>query len=297
MKHYLYTDKEFIYSTLSQIGKGLNLSYSQMSKNTSTESESTETSNIKEKQNIDGYSSGDFGGEISFKIIKGSYSDGTDYKIKLNKNSIKDTFNFINSKSEAQSELHEIELHDYLYEIFENSIDTNDRIQKYEASNSETSSATVIEMEDEYFEFLDSIANLYVKEPTASFLNISSEDRAIFKDMSDQLRPMKKIASIFNKFIPGDYKLMFDHKDQTLICPIYKQNLKIPLRELKYFESKNRLTIIGILFGNVEEHIHKNEENPLEALQVDREMLPELLRSLTNKPTYYFKPILIYSEF
>ena len=58
-----------------------------------------------------------------------------------------------------------------------------------------------------------------------------------------------------------------------------------------------RIPIIGILFGNVEEHIHKNEENPLEALQVDREMLPELLRSLTNKPTYYFKPILIYSEF
>lgn len=50
MKHYLYTDKEFIYSTLSQIGKGLNLSYSQMSKNTSTESESTETSNIKENK-------------------------------------------------------------------------------------------------------------------------------------------------------------------------------------------------------------------------------------------------------
>lgn len=292
MKHYLYTDKEFIYSTLSQIGKGLNLSYSQMSKNTSTESESTEVSNIKEKQNVDGYSSGDIGGEISFKVIKGSYSDGTDYEIKLNKNSIKDTFNFINSKSEAQSELHEIELHDYLYEIFENSIDTNDRIQKYE-----TSSATVIEMEDEYFDFLDSIANLYVKEPTASFLNMTSKDRESFKELSSQLRPAKKIASIFNKFIPGDYKLMFDHKEQTLICPIYKQNLKIPLRELKYFESKNRLTIIGILVGNVEEHVHINEKNPLEALQVDREMLPELLRSLTNKSTYYFKPILIYSEF
>lgn len=292
MKHYLYTDKEFMYSTLSQIGKGLNLSYSQMSKNTSTESESTETSNIKEKQNIDGYSSGDIGGEISFKIIKGSYSDGTDYEIKLNKNSIKDTFNFINSKSEAQSELHEIELHDYLYEIFENSIDTNDRIQKYE-----TSSATVIEMEDEYFDFLDSIANLYVKEPTASFLNMSSEDRKSFKELSSQLKPAKKIASIFNEFIPGDYKLMFDHKNQTLICPIYKQNLKIPLRELKYFESKNRLTIIGILVGNVKEHVNINMKNPLEALQVDREMLPELLSSLTNKSTYYFKPILIYSEF
>lgn len=32
MKHYLYTDKEFIYSYLSQHGKGLNLSYSQMNK-------------------------------------------------------------------------------------------------------------------------------------------------------------------------------------------------------------------------------------------------------------------------
>ncbi|PTJ01590.1 hypothetical protein BU047_09945 [Staphylococcus simulans] len=292
MKHYLYTDKDFIYSTLSQIGKGLNLSYSQMSKNTSTESESTETSNTKEEQNIEGYSSGDIGGEISFKVIKGSYSDGTDYEVTLNKNSIKDTFNLINSKSEAQSELHEIELHDYLYEIFESSIDTNDRIQKYQ-----TSPITIIEMENEYFDFLDSIVNLYSKDPTASFINVSHEDRLHFKDMSNQLKPIKKIASIFNQFIPGDYKLMFDYENQTLICPLYKQNLKIPLRELKYFESKNRLTIIGILVGNVEEQVDGNEKNPLEALQIDKEMLPELLRTLTNKSTYYFKPILIYSEF
>ena len=82
MKHYLYTDKEFIYSYLSQHGKGLNLSYSQMNKNTSTESESKSTANTKSKDKIDGNSTGEFGLEISAGIAKGSFSDGTNYKLK-----------------------------------------------------------------------------------------------------------------------------------------------------------------------------------------------------------------------
>ena len=82
MKHYLYTDKEFIYSYLSQHGKGLNLSYSQMNKNTSTESESKSTANTKSKIKLMEIQQESLVLEISAGIAKGSFSDGTNYKLK-----------------------------------------------------------------------------------------------------------------------------------------------------------------------------------------------------------------------
>lgn len=45
---------------------------------------------------------------------------------------MRETLNFIDSKSEAQSELYKIELHDYLYEIFENTaMGKGDKISLY----------------------------------------------------------------------------------------------------------------------------------------------------------------------
>ena len=78
----------------------------------------------------------EFGLEISAGIAKGSFSDGTNYKLKINKNSLRETLNFIDSKSEAQSELYKIELHDYLYEIFENTaMGKGDKISLYPDKN------------------------------------------------------------------------------------------------------------------------------------------------------------------
>ncbi|MCJ1787160.1 hypothetical protein MT438_07425 [Staphylococcus warneri] len=292
MKHYLYTDKEFIYSYLSQHGKGLNLSYSQMNKNTSTESESTITDNTKSSDEINGKSSGDLGLEINAGVAKGSYTDGTNYKIKINKNSLKETLNFIDSKSEAQSELYKIELHDYLYEIFENSLEYNDKLQSFTSS-----SVAIAEMDKDYFNFLTRITNLYTKDNTSSFLGIEKKDKEEFKLIESQIMPLKQLSTVFNELIPGDYKILFDYEEQSLIGSLYKKDLKIPLRELKYFYTKNNLKIIGLVITNVEESLQINPHNVIESLQVDREMLQPLLQTLTDKPTYYFKPVMIYSEF
>ena len=292
MKHYLYTDKEFIYSYLSQHGKGLNLSYSQMNKNTSTEAESKSTDNTKSEDEIDGKSNGDLGLEINAGIAKGSFKDGNNYKIKINKNSLKETLNFMDSKSEAQSELYKIELHDYLYNIFEESLEYNDRLKIFDSN-----SVAISEMDSEYFDFLNKITNLYTKEKTSSFLGIANKEKEEFKEIQRQITPLRQLTAVFNDLIPGDYKILFDYKQESLIGSLYTKNLRVPIRELKYFYTRNNLKIIGLVITNIEEHININSENLIEALQVDREMLQPLLQTLTTRPTYYFKTIMVYSEF
>ena len=119
-----------------------------MNKNTSTESESKSTANTKSKDKIDGNSTGEVL-EISAGIAKGSFSDGTNYKLKINKNSLRETLNFIDSKSEAQSELYKIELHDYLYEIFENTaMGKGDKISLYPDKK-----LTIAELDGNHFKF------------------------------------------------------------------------------------------------------------------------------------------------
>lgn len=292
MKHYLYTDKEFIYSYLSQHGKGLNLSYSQMNKNTSSETETRTTENAKETDKINGEKDGDLTIGANIHVASGEYSTPSKYEFKISKNELRETLNFMDSKSEAQSELYKIELHDYLYEIFENTIEPNDRLQSFSSS-----SVVIAEMNKDYFDFLNRIVDLYTKDKTSSFLGINSSDKNEFKKIESQITPLKQLSSVFNELIPGDYKILFDYRGESLIGSLYKENLKVPLRELKYFYTKNTLKIIGLVVTNVQEHINIDSQNVLESLQVDREMLQPLLQTLTDNPTHYFKPIMIYSEF
>lgn len=292
MKHYLYTDKAFIYSYLSQHGKGLNLSYSQMSKNTSSESETRTTQNAKETEKISGEKDGDLTIGANVHVVNGEYSTPSKYEFKISKNELRETLQFMDSKSEAQSELYKIELHDYLYEIFENSLEYNDKLQTFSSS-----SVVIAEMNKDYFDFLNRIVDLYTKDKTSSFLGINTSDKDEFKQIEKQITPLKQLSSVFNELIPGDYKLLFDYHGESLIGSLYKENLKVPVRELKYFYTKNTLKIIGLVVTNVQEHLIINSQNVLESLQVDREMLQPLLQTLTDKPTHYFKPIMIYSEF
>lgn len=292
MKHYLYTDKEFIYSYLSQHGKGLNLSYSQMSKNTSSESETRNTQNSEETQNINGKEDGNLTIGASVKVMTGEYSTPSQYKFEINKNELQESLKFMESKSEAQSELYNIELHDYLYEIFENSLEYNDMMKSFTSS-----SVAIAEMDKDYFDFLTRIINLYTKDKTSSFLGMERKDKDEFKQIENQITPLKQLSSVFNELIPGDYKILFDYEGRSLIGSLYKKDLKVPLRELKYFYTKNNLKIIGLVITNVEESLQINPHNVIASLQVDREMLQPLLQTLTDKPTYYFKPVMIYSEF
>ena len=264
MKHYLYTDKEFIYSYLSQHGKGLNLSYSQMNKNTSKS-----TANTKSKDKIDGNSTGEFGLEISAGIAKGSFSDGTNYKLKINKNSLRETLNFIDSKSEAQSELYKIELHDYLYEIFENTaMGKGDKISLYPDKK-----LTIAELDGNHFKFLEQLM-----------------------DMKKDLKPLEKMSAIIDKLVPGDYKIILDHDKQSLIGSLYKENLNVPFKELKYFYAQSKLNVVGIKASKIE--FNKFEyENVFEVIQLDVSLQGPLLNELLpNESIYYFKPILIYSN-
>lgn len=292
MKHYLYTDKEFIYSYLSQHGKGLNLSYSQMNKNTSSESEKHTTQSAKDIEKINGKKDGDLTIGANIHVVDGEYSTPSKYEFKINKNELRETLQFIDSKSEAQSELYKIELHDYLYEIFENSLEYNDILQSFSSS-----SVTIAQMDNEYFDFLNRIIGLYTKDNTSSFLGINNDEKKEYKQIEKQMLPLKQISSVFNELIPGDYKILFDHKNQTLIGSLYNINLRVPLRELKYFYTKNNLKIIGLVITNLEENGNLNSENIIESLQADKEMLLPLLQTLTDKQTYYFKPVMIYSEF
>ncbi|WP_053031869.1 hypothetical protein [Staphylococcus haemolyticus] len=292
MKHYLYTDKEFIYSYLSQHGKGLNLSYSQMNKNTSTESESKSTANTKSKDKIDGNSTGEFGLEISAGIAKGSFSDGTNYKLKINKNSLRETLNFIDSKSEAQSELYKIELHDYLYEIFENTaMGKGDKISLYPDKK-----LTIAELDGNHFKFLEQLMDIYIKSETSSFIGIDKNTREEFTGMKKDLKPLEKMSAIIDKLVPGDYKIILDHDKQSLIGSLYKENLNVPFKELKYFYAQSKLNVVGIKASKIE--FNKFEyENVFEVIQLDVSLQGSLLNELLpNESIYYFKPILIYSN-
>lgn len=292
MKHYLYTDKEFIYSYLSQHGKGLNLSYSQMNKNTSTESEGTITANTKSTNEINGKSTGDLGLEISAGVAKGSYKSGANYKIKINKNSLKETLNFINSKSEAQSELYKIELHDYLYEIFENTaMNKGDKISLYSDKK-----LTIAELDGNHFKFLEQLMNIYIKSETSSFIGIDKKTQEEFNGMKKDLKPLEKMSSIIDKLVPGDYKIILEHDNQSLIGSLYKGNLNVPFKELKYFYAQSKLIIVGIKASKIE--FNKFEyENVFEVIQLDASLQGPLLNELLpNESIYYFKPILIYSN-
>lgn len=292
MKHYLYTDKEFIYSYLSQHGKGLNLSYSQMNKNTSTESEGTITANTKSTDEINGKSTGDLGLEISAGVAKGSYTDGTEYRIKINKNSLKETLNFIDSKSEAQSELYKIELHDYLYEIFENTaMSKDDKISLYPDKK-----LTIAELDGNHFKFLEQLMNIYIKSETSNFIGIDKNTQEEFNGMKKDLKPLEKMSSIIDKLVPGDYKIILEHDNQSLIGSLYKENLNIPFKELKYFYAQSKLNIVGIKASKIE--VNKFEyENVFEVIQLDASLQGPLLNELLpNESIYYFKPILIYSN-
>ncbi|MBO0378080.1 hypothetical protein [Staphylococcus warneri] len=292
MKHYLYTDKEFIYSYLSQHGKGLNLSYSQMNKNTSTESEGTITANTKSTNEINGKSTGDLGLEISAGVAKGSYKSGANYKIKINKNSLKETLNFINSKSEAQSELYKIELHDYLYEIFENTaMNKGDKISLYSDKK-----LTIAELDGNHFKFLEQLMNIYIKSETSSFIGIDKKTQEEFNGMKKDLKPLEKMSSIIDKLVPGDYKIILEHDNQSLIGSLYKGNLNVPFKELKYFYAQSKLNIVGIKASKIE--FNKFEyENVFEVIQLDASLQGPLLNELLpNESIYYFKPILIYSN-
>ncbi|MCZ6903518.1 MAG: hypothetical protein O7C58_05770, partial [Rickettsia endosymbiont of Ixodes persulcatus] len=230
MKHYLYTDKEFIYSYLSQHGKGLNLSYSQMNKNTSSESETRTTENAKETDKINGEKDGDLTIGANIHVASGEYSTPSKYEFKISKNELRETLNFMDSKSEAQSELYKIELHDYLYEIFENSLEYNERLKTFSSS-----SIAIAEMNNDYFNFINRITGLYTKDKTSSFLGIDASEKEEYKQIEKQIVPLKQLSTVFNELIPGDYKILFDYDNQTLIGSLYKDNLRVPLRELKYF--------------------------------------------------------------
>ena len=80
--------------------------------------------------------------------MNGEYSTPSKYEFKINKNELRETLQFMDSKSEAQSELYKIELHDYLYEIFENSLEYNDKLQTFSSS-----SVVIAEMNKDYFDF------------------------------------------------------------------------------------------------------------------------------------------------
>lgn len=292
MKHYLYTDKEFIYSYLSQKGKGLNLSYSQMNKNSSSETESQTTQNNKSLHNIEGEKTGDFKVGGSIEVIKSEYTNGTDFKFNISKNSLREMVEFATTKSDAQSELYNIELHDYLYEIFENTVnETSKSIDLYEST-----SHTFAELNNEHFEFLKSIADLYTKDKTASFMNIPEDEKSEFKKTKNNLEPVQKIAATIDKLIPGDLKLIFDNNENnTFIGPLYEDNLNIPIKELKYLYKNKTINIIGIQMEEIVEDDEDNASNIFADLQLDTTMSATFMKTLfESKTIYYFKPIIMY---
>lgn len=292
MKHYLYADKEFIYSYLSQQGKGLNLSYSQMNKNTSTESETQSTQSTKENNKVVGKKDGDLTIGANIHFVKGEYANSSTYNIEINKNELRETLDFTDSKSEAQSELYKIELHDYLYEIFENtSINSNDKVSLFSNKN-----LTIAEMDKDHFEFLDKLMDIYIKTETANYIDIDNNTQNQFRDMKKDLKPLKIMSSIIDQLIPGDYKIIFEDKQQSLIGSLYKENLNVSLKELKYFYSHNKLNVVGIKASKVEFSDFKYD-NVFEVIQLDTLLQGPLLNELLpNDSIYYFKPILIYSE-
>ena len=81
---------------------------------------------------------------------------------------MRETLNFIDSKSEAQSELYKIELHDYLYEIFENNaMGKGDKISLYPDKK-----LTIAELDGNHFKFLEQLMDIYIKSETSSFIGI-----------------------------------------------------------------------------------------------------------------------------
>ncbi|ERS93572.1 hypothetical protein RCG47_05390 [Staphylococcus simulans] len=292
MKHYLYTDKEFIYSYLSQHGKGLNLSYSQMNKNTSAESETRNTQNSEETQNINGKEDGNLTIGASVKVMTGEYSTPSQYKFKINKNELQESLKFMESKSEAQSELYNIELHDYLYEIFENTaMGKDDKISLYPDKK-----LTIAELDGNHFKFLEQLMDIYIKSETSSFIGIDKNTREEFTGMKKDLKPLEKMSAIIDKLVPGDYKIILDHDKQSLIGSLYIENLNVPFKELKYFYAQSKLNVVGIKASKIE--FNKFEyENVFEVIQLDASLQGPLLNELLpNESIYYFKPILIYSN-
>ncbi|PTJ01613.1 hypothetical protein BU047_09885 [Staphylococcus simulans] len=292
MKHYLYTDKEFIYSYLSQHGKGLNLSYSQMNKNTSAESETRNTQNSEETQNINGKEDGNLTIGASVKVMTGEYSTPSQYKFKINKNELQESLKFMESKSEAQSELYNIELHDYLYEIFENTaMGKDDKISLYPDKK-----LTIAELDGNHFKFLEQLMDIYIKSETSSFIGIDKNTREEFTGMKKDLKPLEKMSAIIDKLVPGDYKIILDHDKQSLIGSLYIENLNVPFKELKYFYAQSKLNVVGINASKIE--FNKFEyENVFEVIQLDASLQGPLLNELLpNESIYYVKPILIYSN-
>ncbi|HDK4436897.1 TPA: hypothetical protein PSK73_002743, partial [Staphylococcus aureus] len=260
--------------------------------NTSTESESKSTANTKSKEEFEGNSTGDLGLEINAGIAKGSYTDGTNYKIKINKNSLKETLNFIDSKSEAQSELYKIELHDYLYEIFENTaMNKGDKISLYPDKK-----ITIAELDGNHFKFLEQLMNIYIKSDTSSFIGIDNNTQEEFKSIKKDLQPLEKMSSIIDKLVPGDYKIILNHDNQSLIGSLYEENLNVPFKELKYFYAQSKLNVVGIKASKIEPNKFEYE-NVFEVIQLDALLQGPLLNELlSNESIYYFKPILIYSN-
>ena len=105
------------------------------------------------------------------------------------------------------------------------------------------------------------------------------------------------MSAIIDKLVPGDYKIILDHDKQSLIGSLYKENLNVPFKELKYFYAQSKLNVVGIKASKIE--FNKFEyENVFEVIQLDVSLQGPLLNELLpNESIYYFKPILIYSKY
>ena len=110
------------------------------------------------------------------------------------------------------------------------------------------------------------------------------------------MKPLEKMSAIIDKLVPGDYKIILDHDKQSLIGSLYKENLNVPFKELKYFYAQSKLNVVGIKASKIE--FNKFEyENVFEVIQLDVSLQGPLLNELLpNESIYYFKPILIYNN-
>ncbi|MDA2904739.1 hypothetical protein PED40_14265, partial [Staphylococcus aureus] len=60
------------------------------------------------------------------------------------------------------------------------------------------------------------------------------------------------MSSIIDKLVPGDYKIILNHDNQSLIGSLYEENLNVPFKELKYFYAQSKLNVVGIKASKIE---------------------------------------------
>lgn len=146
-----------------------------------------------------------------------------------------------------------------------------------------------------HFKFLEQLMDIYIKSETSSFIGIDKtpeKNSQVWK----RFETLRKMSAIIDKLVPGDYKIILDHDKQSLIGSLYKENLNVPFKELKYFYAQSKLNVVGIKASKIE--FNKFEyENVFEVIQLDVSLQGPLLNELLpNESIYYFKPILIYSN-